>query len=65
MHRIEPEEILAISSESIGAFIRDQASSRNLSPLVRKLNADLMGGDATASDMAARALRHLGFVDCA
>jgi hypothetical protein len=63
MMRIEPEEILAISSERVAAFIRDQASSRNLTPIVRKLNADLMSEDSTASEMAARALRHLGFVE--
>ncbi len=63
MDRIEPEEILAISADSIAAFIRDQASSRRLTPLVRKLNADLMGADPSASEMAARALRHMGFVE--
>jgi hypothetical protein len=63
MVRIQPEEILAISSESVAAFIRDQASSRSLTPLVRKLNADLMSEDPTASEMAARALRHLGFIE--
>jgi hypothetical protein len=63
MDRIEPEEILAISSERIGMFIRDRASTKSLSPLVRKLNADLLGGDPTASEMAARALRHMGFVE--
>jgi hypothetical protein len=30
---------------------------------MRKLNKDLMGGDPSASELAARALRHLGFVD--
>jgi hypothetical protein len=63
MDRIEPEEILAISSDSIGAFIREQASCRRLTPLVRKLNADLMSPDPSASEMAARALRHMGFVE--
>ncbi|MGP1357824.1 hypothetical protein [Roseicyclus sp.] len=63
MERPEPEDILAISSERVAAFIRDQASTRSLSPLVRKLNADLMGEDPSASELAAKALRHLGFVD--
>jgi hypothetical protein len=63
MDRIEPKDILAISSDSVAAFIRDQASSRSLSPLMRKLNDDLMGGDPSASELAARALRHLGFIE--
>ena len=63
MERIEPEEILAISSESVASFIREQASTRSLSPLMRRLNKDLMGSDPSASDLAARALRHLGFVE--
>jgi hypothetical protein len=63
MDRIEPEDILSISSDSVASFIRDQASSRSLSPLMRKLNNDLMGGDPSASALAARALKHLGFLE--
>jgi len=63
MDRIEPEDILAMSTDNVASFIRKQASARNLSPLMRKLNKDLMGGDPSASELAARALRHLGFVD--
>jgi hypothetical protein len=54
---------LSISSDSVASFIRDQASSRSLSPLMRKLNNDLMGGDPSASALAARALKHLGFLE--
>jgi hypothetical protein len=63
MDRIGPEDILAMSTENVASFIREQASARSLSPLMRKLNKDLMGGDPSASELAARALRHLGFVD--
>jgi len=63
MDRIGPEDILAMSTDSVASFIREQASARNLSPLMRKLNSDLMGGDPSASELAARALRHLGFID--
>jgi hypothetical protein len=63
MDRIGPEDILAMSTENVASFIREQASTRSLSPLMRKLNKDLMGGDPSASELAARALRHLGFVD--
>jgi hypothetical protein len=59
----DPEGILAISSDCIAAFIREQADARNLSPLMKRLNADLLSSDPSASAMAARALRHLGFVD--
>ena len=63
MDRFDPEDILAISSDSVPAFIQQQASARCLSPLMRKLNNDLMGGDPSASELAARALRHLGFIE--
>jgi hypothetical protein len=63
MDRIDPEDILAISSDGVPSFIREQATARCLSPLMRKLNDDLMGGDPSASELAARALRHLGFIE--
>jgi hypothetical protein len=63
MERLDPEFILAISPDGVASFIREQAETRNLSPLMKRLNADLLGQDPTASAMAARALRHLGFVD--
>ena len=63
MDRIEPEEILAISTDGVAAFIREQASARSLTPLMRRLNSDLMGNDPSASQLAERALRHLGFID--
>lgn len=59
----KPEEVLAVTSDQIASFIRDQASSRTLTPLVQRLNADLMSGDLAASELAARALRHMGFVE--
>jgi hypothetical protein len=63
MDRSEAENILAISSDSVASFIREQASSRSLSPLMRKLNEDLLDGDPSASALAAKALRHLGFLE--
>ena len=63
MDRIQPEDILALSSDSVATFIQEQANMRGLSPLMRRLNDDLMGGDPTASELAARALQHLGFVE--
>lgn len=63
MNRIQPEDILSLPSDGIATFIREQASARGLSPLMRRLNDDLMGGDPSASELAARALQHLGFVE--
>ena len=63
MDRLESEHILELSSDRVPAFIREQADARSLSPLMKKLNRDLLSADPTASAMAARALRHLGFVD--
>ncbi len=57
------EDILSIKGENIASFIQKQADARMLSAVVKRLNADLMTGDRTASQMAARALHHLGFVD--
>ncbi|GAA5073110.1 hypothetical protein KUV65_12225 [Maritalea mobilis] len=57
------EEILAVAKENVAAFIRDQASTRSLTPIIRTLNDDLLSGDETARDMAARALAHLGFLE--
>lgn len=59
------EDILSLGRDQIAAFIQDQASARTLSDLVKRLNEELMVGDATAQDLAARALRHLGFVEYA
>ncbi|MBF9043453.1 hypothetical protein HKCCE4037_08950 [Rhodobacterales bacterium HKCCE4037] len=58
-----PKEILQIDGDRIADFIQFHASQRTLSGLVKCLNDDLMGGDERASDMAARALSHLGFAD--
>lgn len=57
------EDILAVAQENVAAFIRDQASTRRLTPIIRSLNQDLLDGDMASRDMAARALAHLGFVE--
>lgn len=63
MDRLDPEVILAVPPDNVARFIREQTDARRLSPLVRRLNRDLLSGDPSARAMAARALRHLGFVD--
>lgn len=54
-------DILSISDDGIARFIRDHASARTLSTMMKELNNDLLSDDIAASELAARALRHLGF----
>lgn len=49
--------------DHVPEFIQSHASTKTLSQIVRRLNSDLIAGDETASEMAARALHHLGFID--
>jgi hypothetical protein len=63
MDRFDPEDILAISTDGVAVLHPGKGQRRSLSPLMRKLNDDLMGGDPSASELAARALRHLGFIE--
>lgn len=56
------QEILLVERDRVAAFIEKHAHAKTLSKIVRNLNTDLMNGDERASDMAARALHHLGFV---
>ncbi len=60
-----PTEILQVSNEQIAAFIQRHASEKTLSEMVKRLNDDLIRGDESASEMAARALSHLGFAETA
>lgn len=57
------EDILSIKGENVASFIQKQADARMLSAVVKRLNRDLMTGDQVSSQMAARALNHLGFID--
>jgi hypothetical protein len=61
MPNLTIEEILAISPDAMPDFIRKHTSSRTLSRVVKTLNRTLIDGDEAARDMAAHALRHLGF----
>lgn len=58
---LSPQEILSISSDKIAEFIQDQVSAKTLSALMKYLNEQLLVGDQGTSDLAARALEHLGF----
>lgn len=59
------EEILSIDSDKVAAFIQQHASAKTLSALIKQLNDALIAGDAAASQMASRALQHLGFPEYA
>lgn len=56
-------DILSVAPQQVPEFIRSLADTRKLSRLVKRLNAELLEGDASARDMAAAALDHLGFGD--
>ncbi len=59
------EDILALGRDQIATFIQDHASAKTLSELIKRLNEELIAGDAAARELAARALQHLGFVEYA
>lgn len=56
-----PEDILSVSPDHVSDFINHQINAKTLSTVMRRLNADLLSEDESASMMAERALRHLGF----
>jgi hypothetical protein len=58
-----PSEILQIDADRVSEFIQMHTNEKTLSHLVKRLNEDLIAGDETASEMAARALSHLGFAE--
>ncbi len=55
-------DILAVAPDAVAAFIMQHASTKTLSRMVKRLNRDLLEGDAVARAMAARALDHLGLM---
>lgn len=56
------DDILSVARESVPDFILQHAGSKTLSRMVKRLNSDLLGGDAVASARAAQALDHLGLL---
>lgn len=52
------QTILALSAEEVSSFVKEQASSRKLSGLMRALNDAALKGDKIAQ----RAIEHMGFV---
>ena len=52
------QTILALSAEEVSSFVKEQASSRKLSGLMKALNDAALEGDKIAQ----RAIEHMGFV---
>jgi N-acetylglucosamine kinase-like BadF-type ATPase len=52
------QTILALSAEEVSRFVKEQASSRKLSELMKALNDAALKGDKIAQ----RAIEHMGFV---
>ena len=52
------QTILALSAEEVSNFVKEQASSRKLSGLMKALNDAALKGDKIAQ----RAIEHMGFV---
>lgn len=60
-HRHRPEEVLGLPSGEIPPYISRKIADKELSTLVRDLNAQLLEGGDDARRMAAEALAKLGF----
>ncbi|MBF9019693.1 hypothetical protein HKCCA1058_03165 [Rhodobacterales bacterium HKCCA1058] len=52
------QTILALSAEEVSSFVKEQASNRKLSGLMKALNDAALKGDKIAQ----RAIEHMGFV---
>ena len=63
MRTPSPQDILSVAPEGIADFLQSHASAKTMSDMVKRLNDDLIQGDQNASEIAARALHHLGFVE--
>jgi hypothetical protein len=56
------DDILSVAPEAVADFIQQHAGTKTLSRMVKRLNCDLLEGDAVASARAERALDHLGLL---
>ena len=56
------EDILSVAPDAVPDFIQHHAGAKTLSRMVKRLNSDLLGGDAVASARAEEALDHLGLL---
>jgi len=55
--------ILSMPSDKFRKFVRDSVKAKQLSPIVVRLNRDLLSNDQSRSKAAAAALRKIGFTD--
>lgn len=58
----EPATIVAMGDADARSFVLSSIQSKSLSPLIGRLNEDLLDGDEASSDIARKALRRLGFL---
>lgn len=58
----ESATIAAMAEHDAQRFMKQTIRNRQLSPLVVRLNHDVLDGDESASRMARKALRRLGFI---
>ncbi len=56
------EDILSIEMDRVPGFIQEHTAAKTLSDLIRRLNDQMIDGDAMSRRMAEQALEHLGFV---
>ena len=54
--------IAAIAPRDIPAFIRQQIARKEMLPLIRDLNREMLSGDKSRKIRAEEALRRLGFL---
>ena len=55
--------LLSMPSKDFQKFVKDSVRSRKLSPIVVRLNRDLLSNDQPTSNAAAAALQKIGFTD--
>ena len=56
------QKIAGLDPADIPGFVRDQIAEREMLPLIRDLNRDMLSGDAVRRTQAEDALRRLGFL---
>lgn len=58
----DPADLAALPPQEVEAFLRQKISEKRLTPLVRRLNTDMLSKDAGRRAMAESALRRIGLL---
>lgn len=56
------DDILDLAPDAVPGFIQHHAAKKTLSRMIKRLNEDVLGGDAVARERAEQALDHLGLL---